>query len=513
MQKKESSRMRLWILLAILVLLAAGIFIRRFLLARELTPDTAEVALPVGPAFNYPADKADKVRILDLLRARKYAELNALLEGYQKDFERDFLTEYTVFDAFESFSTQGPQIEPFLDEWVAQMPGSFPPYLARGCHYNARGWETRGSEWASETSEEQFSGMEDYFGKAQKDFDAALKLNPNLLSAYVFSVDISNASGHGSPEQWFREGEKHMPYSLMLRVSFMGTLAPRWGGSYREMEKFADESEALSSHNPNLRVLQGYIDFDKGSLACVDEQYAAAVKQFTKALSYGEFYLYLEYRARCLGGLEKNHEAMADLDRAVRLRPQRVEILLLRAERLVELQRFEEARAAYDLIFRLDPECPDCLSRRKYSVGRINYFGYQQFNQNHLPQAMKIFNEAQSLDPANSGPYYYRAAVFNRQNDNKAALENLEKSIELNPHFFGAYSLRDSILANNKEWDKIIGYMNAYIALEPKKPEGYAERAKAYRSKSDLAAAQADLKIACDLGDQASCRQFKALNH
>lgn len=508
---QKQSIFRALILIAILATLVGYIGIRRYLAYAEIKrmKYISEHGLPVGPPFVYPPDRADKIQLLNLLKAEKFQELTTLLEEYQKDFERDFRTEYTVFDAFDAFSTEGPMIEPYLDEWVSRMPHSYCPYLARGAHYNSRGWASRGYGYASETSEKQFEGMELYFEKAQKDFDSALKINPNLLTAYVFSGDISSASGKGkSPEQWFREGEKRMPYSLMLRTFYMGRLAPKWGGSYSEMEDFADECDRVSPHNPNLKVLRGYIHYDKGMSVCGSDD-ASAVKEFTKALKYGEFYLYLEARARCIGNLQKNKEAMADLDRAVKLRPQRIDMLLMRAERLIELKRFQEGRNVYNLVSQLDPESRDYLRRKDYSVGRIDFFSFELYNANHLREAMNTVNEAQQLDPTSWGPYYFRAGIYYAMHDRTAAFSEINKAIELCNYEFSPYTTRNHFLKDEKNWDQIIKYMDEYIAVGSDKREAYFQRAWAEKSKGDVSAAQADFKKACELGQTEACGQVQ----
>lgn len=508
---QKQSIVRTIILVAILAGLAGFIGIRKYLAYAEIQQARfiAEHGFPVGPSFEYPPDRADKVQILDLLKARKFEKLTALLDGYQKDFVRDFRTEYTVFDAFDAFSTQGPLIEPYLDEWVSQMPDSYCPYLARGCHYKGRGWADRGTGIASETSSEQFAGMQFYFEKAQKDLDIALKLNPNLLNAYVFSSDISSATSTGkTPEQWFREGEKHMPYSLMLRISYLGRLSPRWGGSYREMASFADESDRLISHNPNFRVLGGYVEFDRGSLLCASGKDAAAVEYFTKALKHGEFYLYLEYRARCLGNLGKEREALLDLDRAVKLRPQRIDILLSRADRLVELKKYHEARETLSLVSRLDPESKDYLDKRGYLVGRMDYHSYQLFVSHHLEEALKILDEAEQVDPSNWGPYYYKAGIFYEQHEVDSAFANINKAIELAGDSFDPYTTRNHFLADQRKWDEIIKHMDEYIAIRPGNGQAYLERGWARKFKNELDAARADFEKACELGNNNACKEI-----
>src|SRR5262249_16002655 len=150
-------------------------------------------------------------------------------------------------------------------EWVSKAPDSYCSHLALANHYHERGWSSRGHGWASETSKSQFEGMEHFFDLAQSESERALKINPHLLIAYIYLGDIAIASGdHHKSKEWYEKGSSQMPYSFLLRAFHMGYLAPRWGGSYEEMKKFADECDIAAAHNRNLKILRGYVDHDRG---------------------------------------------------------------------------------------------------------------------------------------------------------------------------------------------------------------------------------------------------------
>src|SRR5262249_50753706 len=147
-----------------MIVIGIAVPILFFLKLRDQKSATTKIAhnstLPMGTNFDYPVSKADPIQILGLFKDRKYDELDSLLQQYQKDLEHDFRTEYTVFDAFDSFSNVNPKLEPFFDEWISKAPGSFAPYVARGVYCMEKGWKARGDKWASDTSDKQFQAMD-----------------------------------------------------------------------------------------------------------------------------------------------------------------------------------------------------------------------------------------------------------------------------------------------------------------------------------------------------------------
>ena len=63
--------------------------------------------------------------------------------------------------------------------------------------------------------------------------------------------------------------------------------------------------------------------------------------------------------------------------------------------------------------------------------------------------------------------------------------------------------------SQDKEWDRIISYWNAFLALEPENARAYLERSGTYYHKRDFARSLEDLKQACDLGSKEGCKRYK----
>ncbi len=152
------------------------------------------VGEPGTDAYGYPLTTADKRGLVSLLRHRRYADLSGYVESFQADFEADFRKEYWPIDALDAFDTADPSLEPLLEEWAKEMPGSFAPHAARGMYFVAVGWSRRGTRWAAETSEAQFAQMRRYHTRARDNLQQALALRPKLVAAYRRLIGIAMAA-------------------------------------------------------------------------------------------------------------------------------------------------------------------------------------------------------------------------------------------------------------------------------------------------------------------------------
>ncbi len=81
-----------------------------------------------------PADKAvpaDRVEILDLLRQKKFDELDLLLKIYLEDYQAGKASDQILNHAYYAFRSADPALQPLLDRWVATRPKSSAARMAR----------------------------------------------------------------------------------------------------------------------------------------------------------------------------------------------------------------------------------------------------------------------------------------------------------------------------------------------------------------------------------------------
>jgi tetratricopeptide (TPR) repeat protein len=294
-----------------------------------------------------PPFTADKAEIIQELRDRKFQALDARLNSYQKGFEQNVLEEGNLSLAFDAFNFTDATLGPVLDEWVKSEPDSYPAHLARAKYLLALGWQARGAQNADKTSDEQFSEMKRLFVESANEAVAAIKLNPKASIAYAAIINAaSGVSDSKTMESVYAAGVKNVPLSLSIRTTVMSALRPRWGGSYEAMAKFAEDAQQYAAQNPRLESLKGFADEDKGDLALGTGDRNKAIRFYNQALDKGgDFALAYAGRGSAYDEIHRFDDALEDLNRANRLRPQEPKTLESLAYLYVHLNRPKDTLA------------------------------------------------------------------------------------------------------------------------------------------------------------------------
>ncbi len=227
----------------------------------------------------------DQAEILHRALSANFAALDAMLVGYQIQFETDHASHALPEIAFGTFSNSDSALEPRLNEWVARMPNSYAAPLARGIFYQHLGALSRGAEFAAKTPDERFGEMRDFYAAAAADLGRALKLNARLIPAYRTLARIALASGRrGRAQQILADGLELYPEAVVLHDMFIETLEPKWGGSIAQLQAYI---AALAKRFPDIRELngyRGYVDYVQGNAAYFDGEYDVAQQYIDRAL-------------------------------------------------------------------------------------------------------------------------------------------------------------------------------------------------------------------------------------
>jgi tetratricopeptide (TPR) repeat protein len=449
----------------------------------------------------------DTQTLFYLLKNRLYAPLTNKVESYEKAFELDPTEEDNVMKVWNSFDVGNKEWEPFLNEWVNRFPNSYAPYVARAFYYIRVGWDIRGSRWASETSSQQFSSLEKYLRLASDDLAQALKINSHLVVCFEKIITIAmHFSDADMKRKALDEALKICPGCLSVRVAYMWSIFPRWGGSYEEMEAFADEAKQYVQYNSQLRLLKGYIPFDKGSLYALQGDYEQAIKLYDQALSFGERARFYEYRGNAYYHTDDYKRALADYERALEIAPTDIDILLSKASVLRALQRPADAEQVVQLAEQLSPTDPRVLKRKSFiesdAVKGYDHAvkGLELLKSGQFPEAIGELNEAIKLKPDNYVTYYNRGIAYMQLGDEEHALMDFQRTVERNSTYIGAYYNMGTILSRQKKYDEAIYNLTKVIKLNPTAADAYYARSYAYHEKGDYSSAKSDARRAADMG-------------
>lgn len=304
-------------------------------LKSSMSGEFEQVPPPVVPAVSM--DKphisiAERQQLRELRKSQQFTALNERLTTIQSEFEADPVYEIRVMEAFNLFTDTDPALQSVFDAWVAATPEHFAPYLARGKYYAAIGWKKRGNKYARNTSTEQFAGMRSYFDRALDDLDAALQRNPDLLPAYQAMIGIKKA--HGSKRALnavIDRAQQRFPATYQIYKTILKAKLPRWGGSYREMTRYAHLANEHVGRNTQMPFLYGKPYMDLAWYANRKKKYPEAIRHYNQALSYGEYANLLELRGKVYERMGEQDKALADYDRALELSPRDTTVLRKRA--------------------------------------------------------------------------------------------------------------------------------------------------------------------------------------
>jgi len=304
-------------------------------------------------------------QIIDLLDKRDYAALEGLLGGHQWAFEADSGSSRQLENAFGAFRKVPRSGESALNEWVGKYPASYAALVARGSYYHAQGLDARGTAFLKDTPDENVEAMRVYLSKARRDLERSLKLTqkPYLSRLLLMSLTRTAGSRRGAKAQ-YGEAVKLAPQSVELRLAYMSSLEPRWGGSLAEMEAFAAESRTqLKDPDAAARVT--------ARIPAYRAHERQREKDFTQALQlYDEsIALYADARALCersyvLSQLKRDAEAFAD----VKLALSKVRDIHYCLERAVSVaarsNAADDAIDVLNLVIEVDPRSHHAYNQR-----------------------------------------------------------------------------------------------------------------------------------------------------
>ncbi len=450
------------------------------------------------------------LRIRGMLERRRYDALNRHLHKYQVASETQPLAEDMLFVSYNAFRKNDPEYEGLLTDWIAAFPNIYQPYLARAEYYYNKAWNARGTKWGTETTQKQFQGMNTYFEKTRKDLNTVMNLNNKTLVPYQLLINIAKTQSNDSEmENLIEKALEINPATYKLRATYVLSLTPRWGGSYKDMESFANDSLTYAMQNSKLHILPGLIYDDQASRQVSVKMFNVAEQLFSGALSYGENHVIYFNRGRARCRNEHYADAIIDLNRAIEIYKDDSDYYYWRALTYSKMEQYN--KAVEDIIHAEELEDDDehYSKLRKYISSQIALQAHELDKNENTSEAINQYDTAIGLEPDNAIMRYNKAITLYNNNQLDEALQELKQAIELDPNEINFYIAIDAVLAQSQDWDQIISYWDDFIFNHPNKSRGYLERAGAYHHKGDEISAISDLETAASLGNQPAKQLLK----
>jgi hypothetical protein len=188
------------------------------------------------------------------LETEDYAALDAMLDAANARHNQKHAYDESVHHLLNQMSIQNG-ISTNVVSWLRARPDSAHAYALQSILHLDAASKARGERLARETTPQQFEKMQAYASDAVISADKALNLSSGYAPAWDVLIKISKL---GSDEALARRVEDHVYQKDELCAenarAMMIALEPRWGGSYEEMTRYAEELKRKAKRNPILRI-------------------------------------------------------------------------------------------------------------------------------------------------------------------------------------------------------------------------------------------------------------------
>lgn len=339
------------------------------------------------------AEEASDIRTMQMLKQKEFkrldAEVNALIKAYSLDYTR----ERELDLALDTFFRMDPDLEPFFSGWTSAFPRSPAAHLAKGIYWSGMAWKKRGTKYLSDSTKEQIDGMQYYFEKAYSEFEAAKSIDPKLVHALCYQMEI--LMNFGRQEQILKLKDQALtinPYSLTARWYYISSILPRWGGSVAQIQREVDLAKPYYDKNPSLKILDGRVIAEMGDQSFFSGNFTQAIQFYSIALKSGDHWYYNKQRGEAYYYLQESEQSNKDIDIAIALRPNYPRAYFIRGVNYYRLGKYDRAIDDFSMMFTSD------LSQAMAWDLRGNAY----LKSGQTAKALSDFRAAVGLDPNNA---------------------------------------------------------------------------------------------------------------
>lgn len=276
---------------------------------------------------------------------------NQLVRAYEKD-PNQFAALRTFFFVLPNSRSSSSALESY-NSWVSRFPNSYTALYARARYSAYLAMDARGGEFIEKVSADQIEQMKVYFALCQEDLARSLKYSTRPSMTYLQLVRIARYSGTSKEaRQYYEKSTEFDPDILIIAEQFLFSLQPRWGGSFKALQRFPEEARKLglsASKADALKLEARWLEAKDYVLYEKKKQAKQLLTTIANDPSDDE------HNASALIELADMAKADRDLESAMRYyqqglnrKPDHVRLLVGLAATMRDLKRSQEALALYD---------------------------------------------------------------------------------------------------------------------------------------------------------------------
>ena len=316
-------------------------------------------------------------------------------------------------------------------------------------------------------SAEFFKGLmsqkEKDYSKAIKHYSNAIKLNPQMVSAY------NNRGAAYSDTGAYDCAIEDLNKAIELNPNDANAYTNR-GAAYSERSEndraIEDLNKAIELNPNNAKAYN-----NRGNAYGSTGAYDRAIEDLNKAIELNpndaEAY---NNRGNAYGSKGAYDRAIEDLNKAIELNPNNAEAYNNRGNAYSDTGAYDRAIADYNKAIELNPDYAEAYNNR----------GITHSEKGAYDRAIKDYNKAIDLNPNDSDTYNNRGVAYYGIGEIDCAIKDYNKAIALNSEFTEAYYNRGLVYRDKGEYDHAIEDYSKAIALNPDYIEAYNNRGIAY---------------------------------
>lgn len=355
-------------------LMAVGIAILVALAAVIHHPQQASATR--GPVQRlYMPINIDPVDLAEKLRAGKFDVVQTAIKTAEAAANADPRSELNLTYTMSVFAIPDPAIADQLKQWAANSPDSAIAHCARAIALDQAAMHARGHEGgpASRIPSDDFLEMEKDLNQAMMEADSARSLDPSLMNAYLIAIDAAKMETDPvAMEEASKRALNKFPLSLQVHLTLIASMAPRWGGSYDAMDKFANESQAGVAQNPLLKYLLGFPALEQAKDLQLDEKWDQTIPLLNHAIEVGgDWAPFYTARGKSLYALKKYDDAFADFQTANDLLPDEADNLAMMALTSHFLNKPQDALGFANRYMKIGESDKEVADVREWAVAKV----------------------------------------------------------------------------------------------------------------------------------------------
>lgn len=166
-----------------------------------------------------------------------FDDLEKYFTTQQQRYESGQITDYEMQNHFDAFRLYSPQKD--IVNWLKKYPESFSANLIMGLFYRNTAFNFRGSAYASETPDINFSLMNQALEESEKYFNKSIELTKEnaYIKTYLLRVYVYEGRNKDY-KKLVMSLLQDTPNAITPYPTIMEYLHPKWGGSIQQMAGF-----------------------------------------------------------------------------------------------------------------------------------------------------------------------------------------------------------------------------------------------------------------------------------